>query len=88
MKRKRSQLASLMVDLKQAGADSFLVNIIQNWHSQPTRKLRGLLALTRAGKQVRTAQFAIDVLLVDGERENWTLLDVWGMPATLAVEGQ
>lgn len=80
-KEQRTRAGILMLALKQAGADSFLVNVIQNWHSNPMRKLRGLLALTQAGRNARTAQFDIDILIVDGERENWTLLDVWGTPS-------
>jgi hypothetical protein len=72
-----------MLALKEAGADPFLVNVIQNWHAHPMRKLRGLLALHKAGRSARTGQFDIDTLIVDGAQENWTLLDVWGTPNTL-----
>ena len=60
-----------------AGAESFLVNVIQNWHASPYRKMQGLLRLTQAGHTARTAQFDIDVLLIDGERADWSKLDEW-----------
>lgn len=65
------------------GCDSFLINVIQCHHARSDRKLRGLLKLMEQGKDIRIAQFNLDILLVDGERENWTLLDVWGTPTTL-----
>ena len=81
-KQKRIKEAIFFLALRNAQVDSFLVNVIQCHHANPMRKLRGLLALTKAGKSVRTGQFDLDVLIVDGERENWTLLDVWRTPAT------
>jgi hypothetical protein len=77
-KEQRTRAGILMFGLRDAGADMFLVNVIQNWHSNPMRKLRGLLALTKAGKTARTGQFDLDVLVVDGQRVSWALLDEWG----------
>ena len=63
--------------LREAGADSFLVNVIQNWHKTPGSKLMGLLNLVKAGHEVRTAQFAIDRLIIDGFEASWCVLDEW-----------
>ena len=53
----------------------FVANLIVNWHDQPFTKLCGLVALLRAGREVRTAQFALDVLVIDGERAGWSELE-------------
>jgi hypothetical protein len=39
------------------------------------RKLAGLVKLLQAGRDVRTAQFALDVLLIDGRRADWSDLE-------------
>jgi hypothetical protein len=49
--------------------------VITCWHGRPFTKLAGLVALLRAGREVRTAQFAMDVLIIDGERASWTELE-------------
>ena len=53
----------------------FVANVILNWHGRPFSKLIGLVALLRAGREVRTAQFALDVLVIDGERADWSALE-------------
>jgi hypothetical protein len=53
----------------------FVANLIVNWHGRPFTKLCGLVALLRAGREVRTAQFALDVLVIDGERADWSALE-------------
>lgn len=66
-REQRTREGILFLALRDAGADSFLVNVIQCHHSSPIRKLRGVLALVNAGHQVRLAQMNMDVLLVDGQ---------------------
>ena len=53
----------------------FLANVISCHHPRAFTKLCGLVALLRAGREVRTAQFALDVLVVDGERADWAALE-------------
>lgn len=74
-KEQRTRIGILMLALRDAGADSFLVNVIQNWHSKPYVKLRGLLKLTQAGHSARTAHFDIDRLIIDGEESPWSVLE-------------
>ena len=38
---------------------------------------RGLINLLRAGHSVRTAQFSVDELVVDGHAANWCVLNEW-----------
>jgi hypothetical protein len=61
-------------EAEERGA-GFVANLIVNWHGRPFTKLCGLVALLRAGREVKTAQFALDVLLVDGERADWSELE-------------
>jgi len=53
----------------------FLANVIETHHSKAYTKLRGLVNLLVLGHSVRTGQFDIDVLVVDGERKPWTFLE-------------
>lgn len=48
----------LLRALQNAGADSFLVNVILLHHSSPVRKLRGLLELVQRGSQVRASSIS------------------------------
>ena len=59
-------------DCRGAG---FVANVILNWHGRPFSKLIGLVALLRAGREAKTAQFALDVLVIDGERADWSVLE-------------
>ncbi len=53
----------------------FLANVIWAQHRKPFTKLCGLTALLREGREVRTAQFSLDVLVIDGERVSWAELE-------------
>ena len=53
----------------------FLANVISCHHPRAFTKLCGLLALLRNGREVRTAQFSLDVLMIDGERASWANLE-------------
>jgi hypothetical protein len=53
----------------------FVANLIVNWHDRPFTKLCGLVALLREGREVTTAQFALDVLVIDGGRAAWSELE-------------
>ena len=61
-------------EAEERGA-GFLANLISKWHGRPFAKLVGLVALLRAGHEVTTAQAAIDVLMIDGERADWSELE-------------
>jgi hypothetical protein len=61
-------------EAEERGA-GFLANVITCWHGKPFTKLAGLVALLRDGHEVRTAQFAMDVLVIDGERTEWAALE-------------
>ncbi len=53
----------------------FIANVIANWHRKPFAKLVGLVALLRAGRTVRIADFDMDSLVIDGERADWSALE-------------
>ena len=61
-------------EAKDLGA-GFIANVIVNWHRRPFRKLIGLIALLRAGRTVRIAEFDMDLLVIAGERAEWSALD-------------
>ena len=72
----RTHRGILLLALRNAGADAFLVNVILCHHPNPMRKLRTLLALVKSGIDVRVGQFDIDILVIDGVRQRWRILDV------------
>ena len=53
----------------------FLANVILTSHQNPARKLRGLVRLLEAGRQVTLGSFSIDTLLLDGELIAWKSLE-------------
>jgi len=53
----------------------FLANVIWHHHPKAFTKLCGLVALLREGREVRTAQFSLDALVIDGERADWSALE-------------
>lgn len=58
------------------GTDAaFLGNVILNWHSKPTTKLRGLATLLQQGHDCRTANLSIDTLVIDGRIFGWEILE-------------
>jgi hypothetical protein len=77
-KEQRTRIGILLLALRDAGADSFLMNVIQNWHGSPYTKLCGLLNLVRAGHEARVAPFDIDRLIIDGSEASWGVLNEWG----------
>lgn len=54
---------------------AFLANVIYGNHCNPASKLRGLLKILRSGLSARTGQFSIDVLMIDGVRQDWDYLE-------------
>lgn len=54
---------------------AFVANVIINHHGNAAKKLKGLVKLLIAGSTVRTGQYSIDTLVVNGERQDWTLLE-------------
>ena len=56
---------------------AFLANVILCQHSTPAAKLNGLVNLLSAGHTVSTAQHSIDILLIDGVKASWCVLDEW-----------
>ena len=55
--------------------EGFPANVIWCHHPRAYTKLCGLTALLREGREVRTAQFSLDVLVIDGERADWSELE-------------
>lgn len=53
----------------------FLANVISAQHGNPARKLKGLVDLLKSGHDVRTAQFSIDTLIIDGRQMGWEILE-------------
>lgn len=53
----------------------FIANVILTQHRNPSAKLNGLVELLKAGHEVRTAQFSIDTLLIDGYERGWEVLE-------------
>jgi hypothetical protein len=76
-KEQRTRRAIKLLALKNAGADQFLVNTILCNHGSPWTKLDGLLRLIGGNHSAKVADFDIDVLVVDGNQEPWSVLDTW-----------
>jgi hypothetical protein len=53
----------------------FVANVILTQHTKANAKLRGLLQILQAGYEVRTGQFAIDVLIINGKQQGWEVLE-------------
>jgi hypothetical protein len=66
--------AEMCQEAEERGA-GFIANVISCQHRRPFTKLAGLVALLRDGHEVRTAQFGMDVLVIDGERGEWAALE-------------
>ena len=63
-------------EAQQHGRDAgFVANVILTQHAEPARKLKGLVKLLRAGREVRTAQFSLDHLIIDGRAAAWADLE-------------
>lgn len=56
---------------------SFVLNVVQNWHKNSAGKIKGLRNLITAGHSVRTGQFSIDTLMIDGVQAPWSVLSEW-----------
>lgn len=54
---------------------AFVANIIDVWQRNPLSRLRGLVKLLQAGRDVRTGPFNYCTLLVDGAHTPWTTLE-------------
>lgn len=57
---------------------SYLANVIFTGHTQAGAKLKGVYALYKAGHEVRTAQFDMFTLLIDGHSTSWNTLVAYG----------
>ena len=77
MTTKPSKLALLFREINELGGKdaSFLANVVLCHHQRPMKKLKGLAKLLRAGHRVQTAQFSLNVLVIDGERTEWSELE-------------
>ena len=53
----------------------FVANVILTQHRNPAAKLVGLVKLLKSGHEIRTGQFAIDVLVIDGRQYGWEVLE-------------
>jgi len=73
---KRMTKHDIMRIIQKAGRQaSFVGNVILCHHRRPWTKLRGLAQLILDGHDVRAAQFDLDVLVVDGQRTEWAVLE-------------
>lgn len=54
---------------------SFIANVILTRMTRPTKKLQGLVNLLHSGIEVRTAQFDISTLVINGEKQTWQHLE-------------
>lgn len=63
-----------MNEARKMGA-GFIANVIATQHSNPARKLKGLVELLKSGHDVRTAELSIDILIVDGQQFGWEILE-------------
>jgi len=76
MATKRMTKHDIMRIIQKAGREaSFVGNVILCHHRRPWTKLRGLARLILDGHDVRAGQFDLDVLVVDGHRTEWTVLE-------------
>jgi hypothetical protein len=57
------------------GDAAFLATIILTDHSKPARKLSGLVELLKSGHQCRTGQYRKDLLVIDGRKFGWEVLE-------------
>jgi hypothetical protein len=72
----RTEAARLYQEAQRHGREAaFIANVIFTSMSKPTRKLRGLVNLLAAGREVRTLQFSLDHLLIDGVLCTWDVLE-------------
>ena len=55
----------------------FVLNVVQNWHGNKADMVIGLSNLVAAGHDVRTAQFDLNILLIDGGKASWCVLSEW-----------
>ena len=68
--------SDLLLSIGNCGENArFVANVIQTHHRNPARKLKGLLELLTNGHSVRTGQFEIDALIIDGKRYGWEVLE-------------
>jgi hypothetical protein len=73
---KTTTKAEMYTECQKHGTDTgFLANVILTSHRNPVAKLRGLVTLLKAGHECRTAQFDLDILVIDGKRYGWEVLE-------------
>ena len=53
----------------------FVANVVWHHYANPAKKLKGLAKLVFEGKDVRFAEFSMDILLVDGLEVDWDLVE-------------
>jgi hypothetical protein len=69
-------IAQMTARIQTFGTDaSFVANVILTQHRNRARKLKGVIALLTGGHDVRTGQFDIDGLIVDGKSTPWQFLE-------------
>ena len=67
-------------EAQKFGAEAgFVANVVINHHRNAARKLKGLVEILKAGHDVRTAQFGLDILMIDGTRQGWEVLEAPGV---------
>lgn len=60
---------------RQGRAISFLTNVIMTQHSNPAKKMKGLVYGIKNGHSFRIADFHIDVLIMDDTKVSWSVLE-------------
>jgi len=67
------------LQIAQKYGAEFVAHVIDTQHRNPAAKLRGLAELLEAGHEVRTGQFSIDTLVIDGRGYGWEVLESPGV---------
>ena len=79
----RMTKADCVVEAHNCGAGAVAYAILA-WQERPSRKLRGLVRLLRAGRRVAVGA-SVSSLLVDGRELGWSLLE---SPQATVLAGQ
>mgnify|MGYP001565074888 CR=1 FL=1 len=58
---------------------AFLANLILTQHCNAAYKLRGLLILLKGGYECRVGQFNRNILIINGKRFGWEVLESPGI---------
>jgi hypothetical protein len=73
---RKAEALEALTEATEVWGKGFLVNVIMNQHSRPATKIKGLVKALRLGHEVAIGN-QTDVLLVDGLRQDWSVLEDW-----------